>query len=95
MPAEFHFSESPPSFVPDLPRDYRDGDGTVTKEVGCLQKHEDKQFWKCVQLIEMEDGEDHIRVGYYTESGGWQNKPQMLPPDAFSDLMEFADGKVF
>lgn len=93
--AEFHFSETPPAFVPDLPRDFRGGDGTVTKEVGCLQKHDGKEFWKVVQYIEMEDGEDHIRTGYYTESGSWQNKPLMLPPNAFNDLMDFADGKIF
>lgn len=43
----------------------------------------------------MEDGTEEIRAGYYSESGGWANKPLMLPPHAFSDLMDFADGKVY
>lgn len=92
---EFHYSESAPAFVPDLPRDFRDGAGEVVKEVGCLQDTGDERYWNCIQLIVLEDGSEEIRAGYYSESGSWQNKPLMLPPHAFSDLMDFADGKVF
>jgi len=93
--AEFHYGESAPAFVPDLPRDFRDGDGEVTKEVGCLQVTDDERYWNCIQVIELNDGGKEIRAGYYSESGSWQNKPMMLPPAAFSDLMDFAEGKVF
>lgn len=95
MASKFSFSEESPEFVPALPRDYKNGDGTVTEEVGCLQEDDGKRFWKALQYIEMEDSEDHIRTGYYTESGGWQNKPAMLQPEAFRDLVNFADGKIF
>jgi hypothetical protein len=94
--SKFSYSEESPEFVPDLPRDYKGGEGTVTEAVGCLQEDDNgRRFWKSVQLIEMEDGEDHIRTGYYTESGGWQNKPLMLQTEAFSDLVGFAEGKIF
>lgn len=96
MSSDFHLSTTPPEFVPELPRSYRNGEGTVVEEAGVLQRTDDgKEFWKSYQYIEMESGEDHIRTGYYTETGGWQNKPLMLPPNVMEDLTQFAAGKIW
>lgn len=54
-----------------------------------------ERYWNCIQLIKMEEGTKEIHAGYYSESGGWANKPLMLPSHAFSYLMDFADGKVY
>jgi len=87
---------SPPPWVSDLPREYKNGKGKVTKEAGILEKtNSGKKFWKTFQLIEMKDGNKFIRTGYYTETGGYQNKPLMLPPEQFEDLTEFAEEKIW
>lgn len=89
----FRFTTEPPEFVNSLPRDSENG--TVTEEVGVIQETDDgKRYWKAFQLIEKDNGHEEIRTGYYTESGGWQNKPLSLPPDVLADLVEFARGKV-
>lgn len=96
MTSEYHFSTTSPDFVSELPRDYRGGEGTVVEEVGVLERTAGgKEFWKALQLIEMKDGSEFIRTGYYTETGGWQNKPLMLPPDIMADLTGYAEGKIW
>jgi len=95
MAREFHFGTTPPEWVLGLPRDYKNGEGTVTKEVGVHQKNNNgEEFWKVFQLIEKDDGNE-IRTGYYSQPGGWTNKPLMLPPNKMADLVEFAEGKIF
>jgi hypothetical protein len=96
MADDYHFSTTPPEWVSELPRDYNDGAGTVVNEVGVLEENDSgKRFWKAFQLIEMDNGGSEIRAGYYTKTGGWQNKPLMLLPSVMEDLTQFADGKLW
>jgi hypothetical protein len=93
--SDYALTTTPPEFVPELPRSYKDAEGTVIKEAGVVQTHSDgKQYWKAFQLIEKSDGTEEIRSGYYTKNG-WQNKPLMLPPEIMSDLTTFAAGKIW
>ncbi len=96
--SEYALRATPPEFVPELPRDYDPedgGKGTVVQEAGVVQTHPDgEQYWKGFQLIEMGDGSEEIRSGYYTENG-WQNKPLMLPPEVMDDLTTFAADKIW
>ena len=93
---EFHLSETAPSWVKPLSeRDYKGGEGDIKAEVGVHQVAENGNgYWKSFQLIDMGD-HDTIRTAYYTETGGYQNKPLMLPPSVMTDLVQFADGKVW
>lgn len=94
--SRFDFSSSPPAFVPELPRDYRGDEGEVVKEVGVIEETSDgKRYWKAFQLINRDGGDDLVRTGYYTETGGWQNKPLTLPPGVMEDLTGFAEGKIW
>ena len=96
MSSTFRLTTDAPEWVPDLPRDYRGGSGTVTEEAGVIQEDDNgNTYWKAFQLIEMEGGNDIIRPAYYTEGGNYQNKPLMLPPDVMADLTEFAEGKLW
>jgi len=94
--SRYDLSTTPPEFVSALPRDYRDGEGKVVKEAGVIQETLDgNRYWKAFQLIETVDGDEMIRPCYYTETGGYQNKPLTLPPEILSDLTQFADGKIW
>lgn len=91
--SDYMFSETPPEFVPELPRSSELG--TVTREVGVIEKTEGgNQYWKAYQLIERDNTDNFVRPTYYTETGGYQNKPIVLPPDVMADLHQFASGKV-
>lgn len=91
--SEFQFTESPPEFVPELPRSSELG--TVSREVGVIEEtSEGDRYWKAYQLIER-DGEDGlIRSACSTEDGGYVYQPLVLPSDVMADLHEFASGKV-
>ncbi|SDK10236.1 hypothetical protein SAMN05216226_11821 [Halovenus aranensis] len=96
MADDYRFSTTPPEWVNELSRDYKEGAGTVVSEVGVLEENDSGETsWKVLQLIEMDDGSSEIRGGYYTKTGGWRNKPLMLPPDIMEDLIQFADGKLW
>lgn len=92
--SRYDLSTTPPEFVSELPRDSEEGQ--VVKEAGVIQETSDgNRYWKAYQLIETDDGGEIVRPCYYTESGGYQNKPFTLPPEIVSDLTQFAEGKIW